>query len=71
MDRIGREGGEQRADGAEWEWEVGEKKEQKIRTARGCAGCSFIMRGGDSFEWFINYLKYSIEKKCEQSMSIF
>ena len=29
MDRIGREGGEQRADGAEWEWEVGEKKSKK------------------------------------------
>ena len=32
---------------------------------------SFSYEGGDSFEWFINYLSYSIGKKCEQSMSIF
>ena len=30
----------------------------------------FLLEGGDS-EWFINYLSYSIGKKCEQSMSIF
>lgn len=70
MDRIGREGGEQRADGAEWEWEVGEKKAKNKNSPRVC-GLLFHNEGGDSFEWFINYLKYSIEKKCEQSMSIF
>ena len=36
-----------------------------------CIRDSFHNEGGDSFEWFINYLSYSIGKKCEQSMSIF
>lgn len=68
MDRIGREGGKQRADGTGWEWEVGEAKNKN--SPRVC-GLLFHNEGGDSFEWFINYLRYSIVKKCEQSMSIF
>ena len=68
MDRIGREGGKQRADGTGWR--VGEKKSKNKNSPRVC-GLLFHNEGGDSFEWFINYLKYSIEKKCEQSMSIF
>lgn len=61
----------QRADRAEWEWEVVEKKREKNKNSPRVCGLLFHNEGGDSFEWFINYLKYSIEKKCEQSMSIF
>lgn len=49
---------------------VGCKKTKNKNSPRIC-GLLFHNEGGDSFEWFINYLRYSIVKKCEQSMSIF
>ena len=48
-----------------------EKKRAKNKNSPRVGGLLFHNEGGDSFEWFINYLKYSIVKKCEQSMSIF
>ena len=48
-----------------------ETEKTKNKNSPRICGLLFHNEGGDSFEWFINYLSYSIGKKCEQSMSIF